>query len=90
MEKSEKLKIVVHPNRILVRKIEHNITKGGIIIPSSVESPNAEVVHVGKNVTWPKQGDTVMLRPFGPSPVYTVNGEKLLLVEPDEVALVIG
>jgi len=79
-------------NRVLVKKVEAaTTTASGIIIPDNAsEKPSqGDVVAVSKDVESLKNGNTVLFGKFAGSEV-TLDGEKYLIIDTDDIFGIIG
>lgn len=79
-------------NRVLVKKVEAaTTTASGIIIPDNAsEKPSqGEVVAVSKEVETLVTGNTVLFGKFAGSEV-TLDGEKYLIIDTDDIFGIIG
>lgn len=75
-------------NRVLLRRATKKaVSKGGIILPESVEETGAveaTVLNVGREVTDVKAGDTVLVPRYGGQEV-KIDDDTLVLLPVDEV-----
>jgi chaperonin GroES len=77
-------------DNILVKKIERETVKNGLIIPSSNQEPTirCEVVFTGGEVKYVSKGDILLIAAYRGTPL-EVEDQKFLIIKEEEILAIL-